>query len=398
MKNEQIYTSHLDDDVYKFHMGAFFWDKFKGTPTTYAYKMRDPNIDLLPIYSDLMEQIEMMSNVVLFKDESKWLFENTKVTQNYLVNFLSRFKFDPKQVTVKKIDTNPGLSIRINGPVEEASLWEMPLMSTISELHFRRLYGDKFDEIIDIAFDDLVRKINEFVDNHYDFTFSEFGTRRRLCKKFQQLAVQELKFRLPKFLIGTSNMYFAKQYGLKAVGTQAHEAPMFYQGIVHPEDSQRKFMRDWIDFYRGWLGIALTDTLGSKKWDKDFTKDLMIDYLGQRHDSDNPFIWGEERIAAYKRENIDAYEKTLLFSDDLTFAKAAKLARTFEDRITVTNGIGTFITNSIPSIPAHKALNQVIKIVMANGRPVAKLPNDSRKHQCEDSIYLAYMKHVAGQE
>jgi nicotinate phosphoribosyltransferase len=373
----------------------FFWHYFKGTPTTYAYKCRDPKINLLPIYNDLCEQIEMMSDVTLQKDEQKWSFENTKVTQDYLINFWTKFRFKPEQVKIKKILSNPGLSIRIeDAPVEEGSLWEMPLMSTISELYFRHLYGDKFQEIVDIAFKDLCNKIDEFINNNYNFTFSEFGTRRRLCKEFQRLAIRELKSRLSNYLLGTSNMQFAKEENLKAMGTQAHEAPMFYQAIVHPEDSQHKFMRDWIDFYRGWLGISLTDTLGSKKWDRDFTKDLMIDYLGQRHDSNDPFLWGQERISAYKRESIDHKEKTFLFSDDLTFKKADDLTRFFEKDINVTNGIGTYITNNIPSIPTHKALNQVIKLVFANGRPVAKIPDDPRKEQSEDLVYLEYMKHI----
>jgi nicotinate phosphoribosyltransferase len=173
------------------------------------------------------------------------------------------------------------------------------------------------------------------------------------------------------------------------------EAFMLYQALVHPEDSQGKFLKDWIEFYRGWLGICLTDTLGPKKWDRDFTRDLMIDYTGQRHDSGDPYKWGNERIAAYEREKIDSKEKTLLFSDNLTFDKALDLTKTFGDRINVSHGIGTYISNNIPSVPEHRALNQVIKIVRANGRPVAKLSDDPMKAQCEDEIFLNYIRHIS---
>ena len=400
---DKIYKSHLDNDCYKFHMGAFFWNFYKDLEAEYAYKCRDPKINLQCIYDDLMGCLAEMSEIRLLKDEQKWLFDNTKVTQDYLVNFLKGFSFDPRQVSVKKISENPGLEIRVRGPLVQASLWEMPLMSTISELYFRRHYKNCYGDVVLRAKDDLGKKlevlkarIGHDPDNlTTKFFFSEFGTRRRFSAEFQDFAIGLLKEKVSNFLVGTSNMYFAKKHGLKTVGTQAHEAFMLYQALVHPEDSQRKLLRDWIDFYRGWLGICLTDTLGPKKWDRDFTKDLMIDYNGQRHDSGDPILWAEERIEAYKREGIDPREKTLLFSDNLTFDKALDLTVMFERKINVSHGIGTHITNHIPSMPEHKALNQVIKIVRVNGRPVAKLSDDPMKAQCEDPVYLNYIKHIA---
>ena len=153
-------------------------------------------------------------------------------------------------------------------------------------------------------------------------------------------------------------------------------------------------LKDWIEFYRGWLGIALTDTLGSNQWDRDFDKTLMIDYTGQRHDSADPYKWADRRLAAYKREEIDPKEKSFLFSDNLTFSKAFDLSATYENKINVSHGIGTFITCDIPSVYEHKPLNQVVKIVWANGRPVAKTSDDPTKAQCEDETYLNYVKHT----
>jgi nicotinate phosphoribosyltransferase len=392
-------------------MGAFFWHYYRGIPTEYAYKCRDPKINLLCIADELESAIQDMSKVRLQGDEQRWLFESTKVTQDYLVNFLKNFSFNPSQVIIKKIDTNPGISIRIKGPIEEASLWEMPLMSTISEIYFRKIYGDRYDEILEFAKKDLMAKIEKLLADLSSgkqissddgqrvplikFFFSEFGTRRRFSFDFQDYAVGKLQAYLSPCLVGTSNMFLAKKHSIKTVGTQAHETFMLYQALVHPEDSQKKFLKDWIEFYRGWLGICLTDTLGPKKWDRDFTRDLMIDYTGQRHDSGNPYTWAEERINAYRREGIDPKEKTLLFSDNLTFSKALDLTLKFGTKINVSHGIGTYITNDIPSMPEHKALNQVIKIVRANGRPVAKLSDDPMKAQCEDPIFLNYIKHIS---
>ena len=399
MEKHRIFTSQCDQDLYKFHMGSIFWDHFQGTQTEYAYKCRDKTIDLSPIYTPLCEQIEMMQDITLTKEEEKYLFENTKATQDYLINFLRSFRFRPDQVIIKKISDKPGLSIRPTGPVEVSSLWEMPMMYTISELWQRYVYGDKFDMIVNRAEVDLHYKVKELLElleknPLIRFLFSEFGTRRRLCRSFQEYAIEYLKNKLPTHLVGTSNVMFAKKFGLKAVGTCAHEFYQFYQGFHHVLDSQKCALIDWIEFYRGWLGIALTDTLGSNKWDKDFDKDLMIDYLGQRHDSADPYKWADRRIAAYKREEIDPKEKTLLFSDNLTFKSAFDLSVVYEPQVNASHGLGTFITCNIPSVPNFKALNQVLKLVKANGRDVIKISDDPMKNQCENEIYANYVKHV----
>jgi nicotinate phosphoribosyltransferase len=346
----------------------------------------------------------MMQDVKLTKEEQKYLFENTKTTQDYLVNFLSKFQFKPSQLKIEKISENPGISIRLTGPVEEASLWEMPLMYTISELYFRKLYGRQFNLIVEKAKEDLKKAVTDLKVQYRQayqktwhttqFTFSEFGTRRRLCKSFQDFAIKYLLDQIPKCLVGTSNIELAKKHGIKPVGTMAYEYIEFYQAFHHLLDSQKMAISDWILFYRGWLGIALTDTLGSNQWDRDFDRQLMIDYTGQRHDSADPVVWADRRLAAYKREKVDPMEKTLLFSDNLTFEKAFNLSCKYQDKVgAVTHGIGTFITNRIPSVPGHKALNQVVKIVWANGRPVAKTSDDPIKGQCEDEDYYKYVCH-----
>jgi len=391
---DQIFKSHLDQDYYKYSMGSFFWSLYKGISTEYAYKCRDSQIDLSPIWGDLNEQIEGMSKIRLQSDERDWLL-GTKIKPSYIKNFLNNFSFDPRQVILERIPENPGISIRIKGPVEEASLWEMPLMTTISELYNNYKYGQKMVEMEELAEKDLVKALDALLLKlgETDIRLSEFGTRRRFSKKFQDKAISILKA-FPKLLTGTSNMSFAKKYGLACSGTQAHECFMFYQSIVHPEDSQKRFLQDWIKFHPD-LGIALTDTLGSKKWDKDFDKYLMDQYFAQRHDSGDPYVWARNRIDAYKREDISPKDKLLLFSDNLNFDKVYDLHKKFSDEIGVAFGVGTFITNRIPSMPEHKALNQVIKIVRANGRPVAKLSDDPMKAQCEDSIFLEYIKHIS---
>ena len=54
----------------------------------------------------------------------------------------------------------------------------------------------------------------------------------------------------------------------------------------------------------------------------------------------------------------------------------------------MTFGIGTFCSNDTDKEP----LNIVIKLQYVNGRPVAKLSDDSGKSMCRDEAYLDYLE------
>ena len=147
-------------------------------------------------------------------------------------------------------------------------------------------------------------------------------------------------------------------------------------------------LEEWFEEYQGDLGTALTDTLGTDLFLKDFTKLQALCYSGVRHDSGDPYAWGEKMIAKYKEYGIDPKTKTLLFSDGLNFDKAQRIYDYFKDRIKVSFGIGTFLSNDTDVDP----LNIVIKLQYVNGHPVAKLSDTPGKTMCQDADYVEYLK------
>jgi nicotinate phosphoribosyltransferase len=149
-------------------------------------------------------------------------------------------------------------------------------------------------------------------------------------------------------------------------------------------------MKDWFDEYNGDNGTALTDTLTTDLFLRDFDFLQASVYSGLRHDSGDPYEWGEKIIARYKKLGIDPKTKTLLFSDSLNFDKAQKLYDYFKDRTKVSFGIGTFISNDTDVDP----LNIVIKLQYVNGRPVAKLSDCPGKTMCQDDKYLTYLRYA----
>ena len=246
----------------------------------------------------------------------------------------------------------------------------------------------------------LIKKIDEKLlpihNSDNGFRFSEFGTRRRFSFDWQRKVVSILKEKLPPVcLVGTSNVYFAKTYDLLAVGTNAHEYYQIGQALdkVRLAESQKFMLQSWVNEYRGDLGIALSDTLGTDKFLKDFDLYFAKLYDGIRHDSGDPFVWGHKVINHYKNLRVNPKTKTLLFSDSLNFDKAYNIYKEFKDETNVTFGIGTYITNDFE--PVAKPLNIVMKLQSVNGKPVAKLSDDEGKTICEDEAFLSYLKIVA---
>ena len=168
----------------------------------------------------------------------------------------------------------------------------------------------------------------------------------------------------------------------------AHEMFQAAQALgVHPLDSQILVLSMWIKEYDGNLAVALTDTLGFSKFLKDFSPRFANAFIGVRHDSADPYMWGERMIDHYTGFAIDPKSKILTFSDGLTFPKAWALTEHFQDSTNPTHGIGTKNTCDVGVPP----LQHVMKIVECNGRPVAKKSDDPGKGMCEDPKYVEFL-------
>jgi nicotinate phosphoribosyltransferase len=163
-----------------------------------------------------------------------------------------------------------------------------------------------------------------------------------------------------------------------------------YQGIdsIPLAYTNHYALNDWYDEYKGDNGTALTDTLTTDLFLLDFDRAMVNNYTGVRHDSGDPYIWGEKIINHYKKYGVDPKTKMLLFSDSLDFKRAEDLYQYFKDKSKVSFGIGTYITNDT----CVDALNIVIKLQYVNDRPVAKISDSSTKTMCDDEVYLKYLK------
>ncbi|HLQ79156.1 MAG TPA: nicotinate phosphoribosyltransferase, partial [Terriglobia bacterium] len=244
----------------------------------------------------------------------------------------------------------------------------------------------------------LDEKIQTFKRNP-GITFSDFGSRRRWSREWQEHVISRLAEEIPGQFRGTSNSLLSMKCNLMPMGTIAHELPMVYSAIYREDDeraqrlvSSQRVLEDWEAEYGLDLSIFLPDTYGSEYFFSHVVSKQMLEtWKGSRHDSGPPKIYGDHRIQMYASAGIDAAGKLIIFSDGLDVPLVDELEQYFRGRIQTTFGIGTNLTNDLGFAP----LSMVVKVAAANGLPVAKLSDNIAKAS-GDPNEIDRMKRLTG--
>ena len=386
MKLEPIVTSLLDTDLYKFNMDQVIFHKHTDLCGEYYFKCRNNGVTFSEeVVREINEQIDHLCTLRFTKKELDYLRSIRFIKSDY-VEFLRLWRPIREYVTVSRSESGE-LDIVVSGPLFSAMQFEIYLLEIVNEVYFRMNYD--YETLKRSAEERLDQKIKDFSSGKYTFKFAEFGCRRRLSREWENTVVKRLTSETNN-CVGTSNVYLAMKYDLTPIGTYAHEFVQMYQGIdrIPLAYTNQYAMNDWYDEYKGDNGTALTDTITTDLFLLDFNRSMVNNYTGVRHDSGDPFEWGEKMIRHYQKYGADPRTKLLLFSDSLDFDKAQKLYDHFTGRAKVSFGIGTFCSNDT----SENALNIVIKLQYVNGRPVAKLSDNPEKAMCRDSEYLDYLK------
>ena len=361
--------------------------QFPGAQVEYRFKCRNEGIALAPFADEVNREIDALCELHFSNDELDYL-RSLRYVKSDFVDFLALFHFNRAHITARALGDD--LEILIKGPWLHTILFEVPVLAIVNEVYFRRIHSapDQAEGRKRLAAKlDLVQAL----PNDLGFSFADYGTRRRFSHDWQREVLTTVKARVPGAFVGTSNAFFAKELGLLAVGTMAHEWLQAAQALgPRLRDSQRWSFQKWADEYRGDLGIALSDVAGLKAFMRDFDMYFCKLFDGARHDSGEPMAWGEAIINHYLANRVDPKTKSLVFSDGLSFPRAIEIAKHFQGRAKTAFGIGTNLTNDLGYVP----LQIVLKMVRCNGQPVAKLSDTPAKTMCDDVSYLAYLKQV----
>lgn len=387
-----IITSWLDNDLYNFHQSYFFWKKWRKAVGVYAYKCRSKGKNLSRLSDALAEQLEHLSNLAFTEEDARILKKNSKCSTAFCSALVGQQILRFCDITMRW-ESNGDIVLRYKGPIWLRILVETPLLATISELYFKHTMTE--EAYSDAHWKGLqwVGEMNrKLMQAPQDFSVTEGGTRRRFSVQHYNAVMSHLSLAHKAGKVsGTSNILFGEKYGIPVVGTMAHQLQMFYQAVTTMQYSINAALTDWIDVFgeEGQaMGTALTDTLGDRVWHWTFDNpDLQAYFHTERHDSDDPFLWGENRLRYYKMRSVPTKDRFFLFSDSLDLDKAVSLFNAFHDRIGVKIMIGTYLTNTIP-VEGHEALSQVIKLMwvdLGDGmlHPLVKLSADKAKSQGE---------------
>lgn len=396
LKYPPMVKSPLDTDQYKKSMKQAYLHQFSGDHATWDFKARNVG-DAASHEKYTAEDREEIKNQIraycaLRYTEEELAFLGDPAIRPWIHNNFIEVERDWKpHFEDFEIEDDPisGLAIHTKGVQWKISDYEIPVLEIAAETYYRNHYDyEKLAKEFKEKTEEKLRFMREGI--YAPGIFSEFGARRRVSFELQDWLIGRLVEEKKnnaigpiQGFIGTSNMYLAMKYGITAVGTMAHEFIMTVgQGhLYHNPAYSNWFALDaWVKEYGTMNGIALTDTIGTDVFLKDFRKTFATLFSGVRHDSGDPYAWGDKMIAHYKSLGIDPLTKTLMFSDGLNLQKATEINKYFKGKAKVAFGIGTDWSGP----QGIEALNIVCKVAIVNGLDVAKLSDAPGKNMCRN--------------
>jgi nicotinate phosphoribosyltransferase len=384
-----IIPSLLDTDLYKFTMMQVVQHQFAEAHVEYRFKCRNADVDLTPYVREIEDEIRALCELRFTSEELDYL-RRWRFFKSDFVDLLGLFQLQQRFISVSRRADSPNeIDIRIKGPWLHTILFEVPVLAIVCEVYYR-------NNVRDPDYDEGRRRLAAKIEQantiaSSDFRIADYGTRRRFSRKWQGEVLQTLKRDMPAHFVGTSNVRFAMEQGLTPLGTMAHEYLQACQAVgPRLRDSQSFAFEMWAREYRGDLGIALSDVVGLDAFLHDFDLFFCKLFDGVRHDSGDPFAWGDKLIAHYQKMRIDPRTKIMVFSDSLNIPLAMRLYEYFKGRAQTSFGIGTNITNDM----GYESLQAVIKMTRCNGQPVAKISDEPSKTMDYDPSYIKYLREV----
>ncbi|MCA4783099.1 nicotinate phosphoribosyltransferase [Empedobacter stercoris] len=370
-----IIKSIIDNDFYKFTMQFGVTKLYPDVMARYKFINRGEHEFPDGFAEELQNEINAMASLALTKDEKEFFSTNCPYLSPAYLDFLQGYRYDPAEVKISQNGSD--VEVLVEGYWYRTILWEVPILCLISEIFYKLTNAQR------ISNGEITKRTSDKVDlyNRLGVTVAEFGTRRRHSYEVHDIVMKELTNHKGKSFVGTSNVHFAHKYGVKPIGTHAHEWFMFHGARYGFKIANSISLDRWVKVYYGDLGIALTDTYTSDIFFGQFDKKLSKLFDGVRHDSGDPIEFGEKTIAHYEKMGINPLFKTIIFSDGLNSEKVEVITKAFKDRIGLSFGIGTNLTNDTNLRPMNIVMKLTeISSIDIKWTGVVKLSDEKNKH------------------
>lgn len=373
--DKTILPSILDNDFYKFTMQSAVVKLFPYVKSKYEFINRGEHSFPDGFGDALRESVNAMAKLKLTKDEKQFLIETCPYLNPAYIDFLAGYRYDPSEVVISQ--EGDKVNVHVIGYWYRTILWEVPLLALISELYYKYTHQERWTNEKIVA--NTNDKTNLF--NELGVQYAEFGTRRRHSYNVHRKVVEVLSTHNKEGFIGSSNVHMAMLYGVKPIGTHAHEWFMFHAARYGYKMANAMGLENWVEVFRGDLGVALSDTYTTEVFFKQFDKKFAKLFDGVRHDSGDPIEFANKTIAHYESHGINPLFKFIIFSDGLNPQKVKSITEATQGKIGISFGIGTNLTNDV----GLKPMNIVIKLtdVMYDNLewiPAVKLSDEPGKH------------------
>lgn len=352
-----VINSILENDLYKFSMSNYYQVHYPNAWGTFTFHDRNNTEYSEQFLVALNEEFNSLAQLSLSEAEFGWAVNTIHYIPQRFWEWLCYFRFEPGKIKAW-LDEESHLHIEVSDLMYKVTFYEIPILAIVSEL-YHKFIGDGFQSYDELSMV-MVPKMQEKVAiaSQHNLYFADFGMRRRFNALSEEIVVDYMKRNCPTFA-GTSTVSLAMKYGLKPIGTMAHECFMFQAAIHTPKEANYEVMERWVEVYDGNLGTVLTDTYTVDVFLRNFSMKLAKLYDGVRHDSGDPRVFGDKIIEKYHSYGVDPMSKTIVFSDGLDFQTAADIKEYFAGRIKVSFGIGTNLTCDLPGV---RPMNIVMKL------------------------------------
>ncbi|WP_315013522.1 nicotinate phosphoribosyltransferase [Capnocytophaga leadbetteri] len=388
----KVLTSLLDNDFYKFTMQCGVVQLFPKTKARYTFINRGKHEFPEGFDKALRAAVDAMAELKVTKDEKAFLVKNCPYLSPLYLDFLEGYRYDPSEVHIAQEGND--LKVTVEGHWYRTILWEVPLLSIISELYYQLMNTTAWTDAQVIA----NTREKELLYKELGVVFAEFGTRRRHSYHVHDIVMRTLLEGYGSTFMGSSNVHFAMKYKVKPIGTHAHEWFMFHAAEYSYKMANALSLEHWVDVYRGDLGVALSDTYTTDVFFKQFDKKFSKLFDGVRHDSGDPIVFAEKTIAHYKKMGIDPLSKYIIFSDGLNPKKVQAITEACKGKIGISFGIGTDLTNDVGLRPMNIVM-KLTEVLTSDDEwvPTVKLSDEPNKHTGDPKM-IALAKGILGIE
>jgi nicotinate phosphoribosyltransferase len=418
---DPVTRSLLDTDFYKLLMLQFIWKHFPKTHVSFSLFNRSSTArlaDLIPIH-EIAQQMEHVRKLRFRKSELVWLAGNTfygrrGIFEPGFLEWLERdFKLSDYELSVEDGQFN----LSFDGLWTETTMWELYALSIVDELKTRASLKKLSEFHLDILYARAKTKLWSKIERLRGvpgLSVADFGTRRRHSFLWQEYIVKAMAANLGPGFIGTSNAFLAHKHDLEAIGTNAHEIPMALAALARSDDelraSQYRVLELWQNIYENALRIMLPDTFGTTQFLQG-APEWAADWTGQRIDSKDPYVAGDEYVGWLKARGRDSRDKLIIASDALDIDDILRLhayfggefpagvtasdfysAEDFLDhrkwipnrRIRFSAGWGTLLTNDFRGCDpiggmGFDPISLICKVSTVEDRPAVKLSDNYAK-------------------